>query len=104
MKKIIYLILVLFSGVSYASDYTGIVTEIQINSVGNERVSVKVPSGTTTCGNSAFYYFENANSGKEKLFLSMLLTAYASGKTAYIRGNGLCDANQVEQVTDVHLK
>jgi len=104
MKKILLLTLLSITGSSVASVYTGPIAEIQINNVGNERVSVRVPTGTTTCVNTEFYYFENANSGKEKLFLTLLLTAYASNKTVTIHGSGLCDDHNVESVTDVHLK
>ncbi len=65
---------------------------------GNLRVSVQM-TGATSCPFSGWYSFDLPDSLTAKTWVSILLSAQASGRQVTIAGTGTCDSSGLERIS-----
>lgn len=83
--------------------YTGPVQTLRFNS-GTSPARVSIFVGQSNACGGWWYAFENADSGKGKLWVAALLAAKAQGKTVGIGGNGVCDGWNIEGVSYIDVQ
>jgi hypothetical protein len=83
-----------FSSPVMASDQTAHILQVMGDSYGGGYgFYMGSRTGKPTCAASDdVFQILNPSSDNSKAMLSMILTAYASGKPVFIHGNGTCDA------------
>lgn len=86
-----------------ATTYTGSVQTLRFNA-GTSAARVSIYVGQPTACGAWWYAFENADSGKGKLWTAALLAAKAQGKTVSISGTGVCDAWNIEGVSYIDVQ
>ena len=106
--KIIFALLLAVSSYAYAGDQVGKVTKISVRQ--SDGLHYFYMSGSTrnrpACADGFDYWMikdENSVAGKSQL--SMLLTAYVSGKTVTVIGGGTCTRwHDGEDVNVIYLQ
>jgi hypothetical protein len=85
---------VAFSSPVMASDQTAHILQVAADSYGGPYGFYAGPrTGKPTCAASDdLWVILSPSTDNAKAMLSLILTAYAAGKTVFIHGNGSCDA------------
>lgn len=91
MKKIIYLSILLFCANCIAGTQTGKVQRILVREDGLHYVVLDgTPTGKPLCATIGYWMIKDESSNYGKAQLSLLMMAFASGKTVTIDGRNTC--------------
>ncbi|HSX52052.1 MAG TPA: hypothetical protein VLF09_13895 [Cellvibrio sp.] len=106
MKKIIVLSVLLFCANCIAGSQTGKVQRILAREDGLLYVILDgVPTGKPQCATIGYWMIKDENSNYGKAQLSLLMMAFASGKTVTIEGRNTCSRwSDGEDISGIDVK